>query len=63
MSIKFPEPVTLDATAALERLDKAADRFLGLSGQEFLRRWDAGKYREDDRPLIAEMASLIRFIR
>lgn len=42
--------------------DEAARRYLGISGEEFLRRWDAGEYRgEADRPGVLDVAMLIPF--
>ena len=36
---------------AWERFDRAAQRNLGMGGQEFLDAWDAGKFDSDlDRP-------------
>ena len=43
-------------------LDRAARRRLGISGEEFLRRWDAGEYVEvADEPNLARVAILIPF--
>jgi hypothetical protein len=43
-------------------LDRAARRRLGVSGQEFLQRWDAGEYvGKADEPDIARVAILIPF--
>lgn len=63
MAIKFPEPVTLSSSAAMDMLDKAADRLLGCTGQEFLRRWDAGEYHSTDSAAVAELSALIPYIR
>lgn len=43
-------------------LDRAARRSLGVSGEEFLRRWDAGEYENYD-PDAVEVAMLIPFAR
>ncbi len=41
--------------------DAAAQRFLRMSGPEFLRRWDAGDFNEDDRNEVTHIAMLIPF--
>ena len=50
-----------------EMLDRQAQRYLGISGEEFLRRWDAGEYRDAfndlEKPEIRRLARLIRFDR
>jgi len=45
--------IELDRAEAAEMFADLAMRHLGISGQEFLRRWDAGHYagRTDD-PLV-----------
>jgi len=45
-------------------LDVQAQQFLGISAEEFIRRWDAGEYRADpDRPEVMRVASLLAFAR
>ena len=44
-------------------LDRAAREVLGISGNEFLARWDAGKYKTADDPAITRVAMLIPFAR
>jgi len=42
--------------------DEASRHYLDMSGEEFLRRWDAGEYRGDaDRPGVIDVAMLIPF--
>ena len=49
---------------ALEDFDASARRYLGISGAEFLRRWDAGEYPDpDDTPGVMAVAFLIPLIR
>jgi len=45
------DPTVLDAAAGLAMFDRQARRLLGMSGDEFLSRLDAGAYRdEEDSP-------------
>lgn len=43
----------------LEALDAAARHYLGISGEEFRRRWDAGEYAEDPNPDVMNVAILL----
>ena len=47
--------------------EREAQRMLGISGEEFLRRWDAGEYRDlPDTPAhwnVMRMSFLIAFVR
>ncbi|HEX3005155.1 MAG TPA: hypothetical protein VHO27_13160 [Angustibacter sp.] len=63
MGITFPQPVTLTAERAAERMDKVAQRALDISGTDFLAAWDAGEYRSTDTAEIAELTALIPFVR
>jgi hypothetical protein len=47
----------------IEILDAAARQALGISGEEFLRRKDAGEYEESEDPAVARVAMLIPFAR
>ncbi|MGH2354097.1 MAG: hypothetical protein ACRDJN_21025 [Chloroflexota bacterium] len=43
-------------------LDRRARRYLGMSGEEFLRRWRAGEYASDpDQPGVIDLAMLVPF--
>lgn len=43
-------------------LDRAARRRLHMSGDEFIRRWDAGEYEgKADRPDVSRVAMLLPF--
>ena len=44
-------------------LDRAAREVLGISGKEFLAKWDAGDYETADDPAITRVAMLIPFAR
>jgi hypothetical protein len=54
-----------EATRAEGRamLDRAAQEVLGISGKEFLSKWDAGDYEAADDPAITRVAMLIPFAR
>jgi hypothetical protein len=48
--------------------DRQARRYLGISGEEFLEKWDAGNYGDpDDRtknpPGVMQLAMLLPFVR
>lgn len=47
----------------LAMLDRAAREVLGISGEDFLARWDAGDYEAADDPAITRVAMLIPFAR
>ena len=63
LSTPTPEPVTEEQGFAL--LDKQAQARLGISGAEFLRRWDAGDYDapDCDRPEVVKVAMLMPLAR
>jgi len=42
-------------------LDRQAKRFLGMSGQEFVRKWNEKEFKNPDRPEILQLAFLIPF--
>ena len=45
-------------------IDENARHYLGISGEEFLRRWNSGEYAHaDDDPNVMLVASLLPFIR
>lgn len=48
--------------------DRQAQRYLGISGEEFLKKWDAGEYGDpDDRtknpPGVMRLVMLLPFVR
>ena len=61
--IPTPEPVS--AEEGLAMLDEQARRRLGISGTEFLERWDAGEFSDvgGERPDVARVAMLIPLAR
>lgn len=49
----------LDEEESRRLFDEVALRYLGISGQEFLRRWERGEYKNDyDRPDVMPVAML-----
>ncbi|MER5918141.1 hypothetical protein ABT124_49880 [Streptomyces sp. NPDC001982] len=59
-----PEVVEVDHVAGAEILDRAARRKLGISGEEFIARWDAGEYEGAEENVKAEeVAMLLPFAR
>lgn len=50
----------LDESGAREVLDRQARRYLGMSGEDFISAWDAGRFRDDsDRPEVVRVAMLL----
>jgi hypothetical protein len=43
-----PSPTVLPPDEARALFDRQARRLVGLSGEEFLAKWDAGEYRDRD---------------
>lgn len=49
---------------AAELFEKIAQRYLGISGDEFIQRWESGYYRDDaDRPRVMDVAMSIPLVR
>lgn len=45
-------------------LDERARRYLNISAEEFIQRWNAGVYRDDaDRPDVIRVAAALPFVR
>lgn len=42
-------------------LDKQAQHYLRMSGEEFVRKWKAKEFKDPDRPEIMQVAFLIPF--
>ncbi len=56
------EVVEASPDQARDLLDHAAQRLLGMSGEEFRRAWAAGELDgEPERPGVAEVAMLLPF--
>ena len=61
---ELPPVKTLTEKEAREEFDAQARRRLGISGEEFLRRWDAGEYPDPDGdPDVIWMAMLLPLVR
>jgi hypothetical protein len=58
-----PMPRKLTAAEGRQLLDEQARKFLGISGEEFLRRYDAGELNDLDRDDVLRVAMLIPFAR
>jgi hypothetical protein len=44
-------------------LDKQARRYLNMSGDEFIKKWESGEFDDDpDRPEVMEVAMLLPFV-
>lgn len=57
----LPSELPPDRAAAL--FDQESRRIVGISGKEFLTRWDAGEYRDfEDTPEGRELSYLILLI-
>ena len=57
------EPTVLDAELGIDMFDQEARRVVGISGDEFLARWDAGEFRDwEDTPEGRKLSFLILLI-
>lgn len=57
-----PGIVELDRQGGRELLDDAAEHYLGLTGEEFMRALDAGEFDDRlERPEIARLVILLPF--
>lgn len=46
-----------------ELFDRQAERYLGMSGDEFLRAWDAGAFEDPDSSEVMRIAMLLPLAR
>lgn len=61
--IAEPVPVELSAAQSRAAFDEAARLYLGVSGEEFIRAYDAGAYDADlCCPEVAQMAMLLPLV-
>jgi hypothetical protein len=51
----------LSATRGRKLLDRQARQLLGMSGDEFARKWKRGEFADPDRPEIMRVAMLLGF--
>jgi hypothetical protein len=59
-----PGPDELTLEEGWELLNARTQRYLGISGKEFLQRWDAGYYDDDpDREELRPVVGVIGFAR
>jgi len=59
---KGTKPQELSREEGRALLDRQARYFLGISGDEFVRAWDAGEFDDDpDRPEVMNVVMLIGF--
>jgi hypothetical protein len=52
---------TVTPEEARDIFDREAQSALGISGQDFIRRWDAGEFNEDTRTEVIRVSSLLPF--
>lgn len=58
-----PEVQELSVEDGAALFDKTARKLLGISGDEFLVRWDRGDYENEERMTVTKVAMLIPFAR
>jgi len=57
-----PEPRMVTREEGHAIFDQAARHYLGISGEEFLRRWDAGEFGDiDETPGLVEVYMMMSF--
>lgn len=52
---------TLSKLEGQRLLDRQAQRYLGMSGDEFVKAWRSGRFKKDDRPEVTRVAMLLPF--
>ena len=57
------DAVELTREQGKELFDRRAWKLLGISGEDFLRRWDSGDFMNSDDPKVSTLAVLIPFTR
>ena len=66
-SVEDPEVVYVRPEEGRRMFDELARKWTGLSGEEFIRRWEAGKYADlvesEDNRHIVELVLMIPFAR
>jgi hypothetical protein len=56
---KLPEIIGLSDEEARALFDRQARKYLGMSGEEFLRKWDAGEFDDPDQTNIVRVVLMI----
>lgn len=58
--VKVPKPRVLSQDEARQMFDEEARKWLGMSGDEFVRAWEAGEFDDNpDRPEVMTVALLL----
>jgi hypothetical protein len=58
-----PQPHLVNPAESREIFDRAARRYLGISGDEFIAAWEAGELDDDaERPEVARVAMLLPLV-
>jgi hypothetical protein len=60
---RLPEVRELTREEGQKLFDDLARRYMGMSGEEFLRAWDAGEIKNPDRPEVMRVVFAIPFAR
>lgn len=57
MAVKEPKAKLhkLTREEGLAVFNRAARHYLGISAEEFIRRWEAGEFADDDRPEVVSV--------
>jgi hypothetical protein len=61
--ITLPPIVELSEEEGRALFDEQARKYMGMSGDEFLRKWDAGEIEDPDRSEVWTVVFLIPFVR
>lgn len=59
----LPPIVELSEEEGRALFDEQARKYMGMSGDEFLRKWDAGEIEDPDRSEVWTVVFLIPFVR
>jgi hypothetical protein len=60
---KAKQPHLLSQEERWEIFDRQSRRYLGMSGEDFLRAWDAGAMPDPDRPEVMRVVMLLPLAR
>ena len=59
---ELPDVHELNQQEGRQLLDSKARQYLGVSGEEFVRLWKQGHYRNADQPELMYLASLLPLV-